>query len=379
MKQKRIYSVLLLVSFLMCVSGTAIYALPEASVINRFETGNVDIRIDEYSEVDGKKTKSEKRFENILPGQFLSNIPVITNQGSECYIRVKPVFEGTDFLSGKDLEGITDDWIWAEDGFLYYKKTLSRGEKISVFQGIRIPDDFPQEDMQEKEIKLYLQADSIQSANFQPDFSEKLPWGQVEILTSKKTDQYHIRSLAESENTEFKIEYQGNMKAMIIEGDDFFANFPALMPGDTYGDNISLENSELEEMKFYFKSEIIRHDEILRKIKLSIITDIEGQKKVVYQGPLEGTEITDSILLGQISQKEKGKFSFMLSVPEELNNDYTQLSSCVKWIFSTEEIPESVQTGDSGIFAYALIGGGISLGVMTVMSIKYKKHVAKRK
>lgn len=37
-----------LISVLLCASGTAVYAMPEASVENNFETGIVDISLHEY-------------------------------------------------------------------------------------------------------------------------------------------------------------------------------------------------------------------------------------------------------------------------------------------------------------------------------------------
>lgn len=377
MNQKRICGSLMALSFLLCVSGTAVYALPETAVVNQFETGSVDIRIREYSEQDGKRVEGEKIFEHILPGQFLSDIPVIYNEGADCYVRVKPVFEGTELLSQENLEGIASDWKWAKDGYLYYQKPLLRDTKADVFQGIRIPTDFPQGEMEGKNIRLSLHVDSIQAAHFQPDFSKDLPWGQVEIQANQRDEGHQLRSFTDTEQKEFKIDYQGNTQSMVINEDDFFSHFPYLMPGDTYADHIILENNGSGDAQFYFKNEILLLDEILKKVELLIITEIEGQTKVVYQGPLEGEEITDAILLGTIPQSKRATFSFVLSVPKELNNDYTYLKSCVKWIFSTEEIPSSVQTGDVDALALLLTSMGLSLAVATCVLLIKKDHTNK--
>lgn len=331
---------------LLCGSCAVIFAIPEVSVTNFFQTGIVDIGIKEYTINSQGERVEWNDIDGVLPGMKISKIPQITNYGADCYVRVKISFD-TETIAEDDIYGLNEGWAKSEDGYYYYKNILESGEEVDLFEGVIIPEDLPQEKMEEKQIHLKIDADAIQSTNFSPDFTSEAPWGQVQIQKCKE-EEYDISTLKAVDHAALNIEYRGDIKKLMANPDDFFTNLPYLMPGDQFSDTAILQNNSNNDIRIYFRNEIIRDDAVLEKIILTIKYVQNGDARTIYKGPLKGDGITASTYLGTIEAGKEGNFIFVLDVPAELNNDYSLLSSQVKWIFATEEIPSypTVKTGD---------------------------------
>lgn len=386
MLKRNRFIIVLAFSVMMLVSPTGqAYAKTSVDVTNNFETGIVDIGIKEYQITDGKE-ELWKDNPIVLPGDKVSKIPRVYNYGADCYVRVKIAFRETEEITEEHLFGISDKWLKADDGYYYYTEILKSGKDVDVFQGLRIPEEISEE-MSGKSFYLDISLDAIQSKNFTPDFKSASPWGSIEIMKCEKEGQYDISTFKKSDNQSFKIEYRGDTGKLVKNKDDFFMNFPYLMPGDKYSDRIEIENSDKrKDVKLYFRSEAKDDSELLDKIMLRITTDINGEQKEVYYGSLRAAQLSEDILLGVIKKNSKGVFYFEIEVPAELNNKYTILDSYVKWIFSTEPIKENkqdaiinpitgkpVQTGDTGMpLAYASLMAASTVILMTI----YKKRRA---
>lgn len=368
-------------SVLAGVGGIAAYAAPEAAVENHFETGIVDISLQEYMKNEAGEEKEWSPQEAVLPGMEISKIPRITNEGSDCFVRVKFEFEGIDMSADEDIYGM-DDAVWtkAEDGYYYYRNVLGTEESVDVFQGIRIPDDLSQEEYEGQSFQLDIDADAVQAANFTPDFEAPEPWGKVEILECTKEGEYDITTFKKENQLEFQVEYQGSAGTMTANPDDFFSNMPYLMPGDTYTDSAVMKNSGESDIRIYFRGEVPEEDnqdqsDILDRISLLIEAETQEGRSVVYDGPLRGETLGETICLGTIPAGGKGEFIYTVYMPEELNNDYSLLHGSVRWIFSTEEIVKeqvSVQTGDNENLGFGLLGCGVSLGLLT--AVRYMRQ-----
>ena len=333
MIKRKLIVILLCLSMLVCGSGL-IYGMATTSVINEFETGIVDIGLNEYQIVDGKE-EDWSDGPLIMPGDTVSKIPRIDNDGNDCYVRVKITFRDTDVLNETDLFGIDSKWVKADDGYWYYTDILPHGETVDVFAGLFIPTDFPQ-DCSGDVFYIDIDADAIQSKNFEPDFESANPWGNIEILECEKEGQYDISTFKPSDDRAFEIVYLGDVDKLVKNEDDFFVNFPYLMPGDTYSDSVVLENDSDDDITMYFHTEAIDDSELLEKIQLKITTVIDGKTVVVYEGPLQAEDLQSDIALGVIPAGDSGEFKFEINVPAELNNKYTIMSSEVKWVFYTE-------------------------------------------
>lgn len=370
---------------LMLFCGGIVYAMTSVGVVNFFQTGMIDINLTEYQK-NGSREELWVDNPEVLPGSIVSKIPRIHNAGSDCYVRVKLAFRENDELSEENLFGIGDDWLKSDDGYYYYTKVLAHDENVDIFQGLKIPEDFSQENEGTK-FYIDIQVDAIQSKNFTPRFDMAAPWGDIEILACKKEGQYEVSSFKQSDTQTFRITYEGDSKELLKNSDDFFANIPALMPGDQYSDSVEIVNNGSEEIKLYFRSEALDTSELPDKILLKITTTIDGREKVFYSGNLRATQLSEDVILGILPEGSKGTFDFEIEVPAELNNEYSVLNSYVKWIFSTEPIKEEsvstktanrytgkVRTGDSANAGFYICLLGISLGVISVIGFKRLKR-----
>lgn len=366
------FMALLGISGVLFFGGVA-YALTSVEVVNNFETGIVDISLSEYSIVNGEETEW---VDNpvIMPADKISKIPRISNQGNECYVRAKLTFRGIPEISESNLYGIGENWFKADDGYYYYREVLGEGDAVDLFKGVNIPEDLPQE-YEGRSFNIDIEADAVQSKNFTPSFNSPAPWGNVEILKCEKEGKYDINYFKKPDNNGFEIVYQSDSGKLIKNSDDFFKNFPYMMPGDTYSDEVSIENSSSNSIKLYFRSEAEDESELLDKVLLTISTEIEGKREVVYEGNLRAVELSKDVILGEIGSNGTGKFKFEISVPAELNNKYSFENSYVKWVFSTEPIKNtkpsgtgrSAKTGDSFKLGLCLSMIGLSVGVMAII------------
>lgn len=365
----------MLVCASMLFSGTGVAALAKTSVsvTNPFQTGIVDIHISEY-QTDGITETLWEDNPTILPGDTISKIPRIYNDGNDAWIRAKVTFRDIEEIGENNLGGISDDWIRAADGYYYYTKIVKSGESVDLFKTVNIPSDFSQ-DYELSKFYIDINADSVQSKNFKPAFDSSSPWGNLSIQLNKKNN-YDLSELDQGNNKNLEISYQGKSKKLFKNEDDFFTNFTYFMPGDEYSDVAELVNNSNTDIDLYFRNEIVDDSPLLDKIQLQITKEINHEQVVIYQGNLKAETICDDDLLGTIKANSSGKFRFKIFVPPELDNDYTWLKSKVKWIFSTEPIKSSkvagrVQTGDYDI-GIILLAIGILLGVSAY--IYYKKE-----
>lgn len=362
MIKRKLFIMIIGLSLLISFCGL-IYGLVSVDVLNYFETGIVDISLEEYKKEGDTEVKWEDN-QLVFPGAIVSKIPRITNKGSDCYIRAKITFTGSDKIKDTMLLGVDGKWLKADDGYYYYAEALPHGEQIDLFQGLKIPEDLALE-TQGQLFYVDIDVDAIQSKNFVPDFNSAAPWGSVEIVKCEKSGLFDVNSFKQSDTKSFRIVYQGDAKKLVKNSDDFFANFPYLMPGDVYSDSAEIVNSAASDLKLYFRSEANDSSALLDKIKLKITTVIDGKEKVFYEGNLRAAALSESTVLDTIPGNKKGVFHFEITVPPELNNQYSLSSSYVKWIFSTEPIQNTdvPKTGDesnimlwSSMFIISLAG-----------------------
>ena len=195
MKQ-RIKSILCVVCLAAVMhNGAAIYAESHIYVNNHFASDGVQIQIKEYC-LDGEKEVSWQGAPAVLPGMKVSKIPRIINYGVECYVRVQLSFEGTKqkTLLETGIYGMDQLWIKGADGYFYYKKTLSPREKVDLFEGIYIPEEFSEKEAGHT-FSLRIRAEAIQKESIQPDYSQSSPWGLIKIGGSVHESSYDLALL----------------------------------------------------------------------------------------------------------------------------------------------------------------------------------------
>ena len=369
MVKRKLLIFLLGLVVIFCSCGL-IYGMISVAVTNPFVTGIVDISLAEYQQ-DGNEEVLWEDNPTILPGDIISKIPRIYNDGNDCYIRAKITFREIDELNESHLLGISEDWVKADDGYYYYTKILPHGEDVDIFEGLAIPTDFSQDNQGEK-FYIDIDVDAIQSDNFSPKFDMAQPWGDVEVLACGKEGKYEITALEPSDTQSFQIVYQGDTEELISNSDNFFANIPFLMPGDVYSESVSLANESDEEIVMHFRSVALDDSELLEKISLKITAVVDGETTFSYEGNLKAAPLAEDTILAKIPGGSDAEFNFEISVPAELNNKYSITASAVQWIFATD-VTETPKTGDT--MHLPLYAGGmiISLAGLSVVLLTGKR------
>lgn len=365
MKQKNGLWMLAVGIFILFLSIAGIYARSTTSVTNEVETGIVKIDLKEYQRNDDGSLDVWEDNPMIMPGADISKIPVITNLGANCFVRIRLDFEEMAGLTADCLKGMNEELVYHEDGYYYIHREIKEGEELTLFDGLRIPEDFSQEN-EEKELKLFIQADAIQARNVAADFTSDVPWGIVTIEEQEVERGLSVRSVNVSDA--MILDYQAEAKSLMINADDLFASFDTLLPGDVHQEVVELCNSGARKMKLYFASRTEDESELIEKIRLQIKVCVGDQVTFQYDGPLKGDELKKEVLLGEIPAGEEGIMEFSLTVPAELANDYSQQRSAVTWIFSTEEIPEyaAPYTGDDFPVGGIILAMGAALGGVVI-------------
>ena len=318
------------------ISVTYGYFSDIVSVTNHISTGDVNIRLQEYQQKNGK----EILYSNpklVMPGDIVSKIPRISNLAEPCWIRAKISYENDrkelESLSDGDILGISEQWV-KQGEYFYYTRILEQGEAATLFRAVKIPDDWTEKHSSQK-LHINIQADAIQAANFQPDFRAMSPWGNQEIELCVHEE--NGRTLEEKKKVKLSVEFNGNAHKLIAVPDDFFANIQRAMPGDSFQDSVEISNTTDKPAELFFHTGIVcqREDRMDLLKKLSLTIAMNG--KSIYSGNLLAEELKSEVSLGIFQSGEEGTMEFTVSVPKELKNAYALRDGAVKWYFTVYE------------------------------------------
>ena len=136
----------ILAVFLMLFCMNADFALAAASDFEDLNgtarSGKVKISVESYQEKDGALVETPELV-RIKAGDKTSYVPVITNLGSECSLRLR-VYAKTknqDINILKYCYGWEDNWI-KKDGWFYYRKPFEKNESVEICKGFYFPDEW---------------------------------------------------------------------------------------------------------------------------------------------------------------------------------------------------------------------------------------------
>lgn len=350
-----------LLAFSAVIPAQAASFSDHTSVTNNGRIGAVDISLEESFPDD---------MTTIVPGQSVALESRVHNNGKSAWIRVKieyPVLSG-EVLSNPDQSDLTplDDHLitfandnWTKIGDYYYlTEALDTDEEMAFTSGITFPSDWDNS-MIDSQFGIDFTAEAVQEAHFTPDFNSDDPWHGV-VIEAFDASNYQPRT---SGDDQFQIVYKNGSEGLVHVGDDFFANWSDLVPGDTVTGTAEISNEMNIPIKLYFEMEASGDEDLLKAISLTI----KNGDTVVYNGDLS-VGISPAELLKQYEPGDSTNFTYELSVPAELNNDYAVSDFQTKWIFSAEEIPqeepEIVKTGQViGIGIFLAAGIGILAGI----------------
>ena len=346
----------------MTISG--IYALNKQETSGKINTSEVDIEIQNYRLNDNNEEVECEETTIVSPGDIVSIIPKVSNNGIDCYLRFKAFYidNNTDFSNY--VTGLTSDFNKYGD-YYYYKGILKTSEVLKLFDTIKIPNDVETITTNGK-IKLEITVEAIQDKNFNPDYTLDDPW-KGEEPTETINEQYDI----DDENSNIYVTCENDIEKDILVSSDFFEDAKNLLPGDEFIDTIEINNTDKKEVEYFLRLDTDKNSdiesELLKQIKL-IITNEEGQE--IYNGSLY---IKDKISLGKYKKGEKDKLYFNVIVPTKLDNRFENLNPKISLIFSAEYDSKNPGTGDYIDLATTIFLLS-SIGFITIKVIYYKER-----
>ncbi len=350
----------------MTISG--IFALKEQETNGAIHTNAVDIKINNYTiDENGQEVDYGNEPKIVVPGDVISLIPKVSNQGMDCYLRIKVFYidENTNFENY--VTNFLGDFTKQGD-YYYYNKTFKSGENLKIFDTIKIPDDID-DIFTNGYIKLTITAEAVQSKNFKPDYELEDPWNGVEP-TETTNETYDI----DNKNSKIYVKYEDNTDTNINISNDFFEKASSLVPGDVITSTIEIDNKDKNNANFFLhfdKSNNSQEEiELLDQITL-IITNKDG--KEIYNGKLS---TNDKIFLGKYNKGDKDSLQFKIIVPADLDNKYENINPKLSLVFSAEYEKNNPKTGDTIYLATAifLISSVCFIAVIVLYCKERKKN-----
>lgn len=309
-KKLKIFGTLFSVVLIAFASAINVSAKTETVIDNVFQMDGVDILL-----------KSDKTINSsLLPGQYVSHVQSVVNNGADCYLRAKLECDMPDVIDNVDM---CNGWELYADGYYYHKSVAESESQIDIYNGFTVSTDVSN-DLQNRDLTLSVNVDAIQSANFSPDWNSKSPWGAVNILACRNAGKYGITAVKSV--SPFTITYSENAEKLVTNSSNFFSNFGNVLPGDVYKDSIEFVNNSNHEVVIDFKQNK-SDNSLLNNIGLKISID----NKSVFTGTL-GSAIEFSIL--KIPANSSQTIDFEVSVPNDLNSEFAFEDNMVKWYFS---------------------------------------------
>ena len=311
----------------MCISG--IYSL--ADEINNTESGistsAVDIELNEYNQSNEPFSEDGKV---VMPGEVISLIPRVHNLGIECYLRAKIEYSIEDtYLSEWDyIEGNYTSWQY-DNGYYYYDSVFGIDESVDLFNQLTIPSML-HEQTNNQTVKVHIVVEAIQERNFDGN------WDNVEIQESVD------RSYDIHYNGESSIIYEDDTSNHVQVDDGFFDQLGNMLPGDSISENIEILNRSKNKNEYFLTIDYddLTDEEIklLQHIKL-IVRNRNGE--TIVDSDLSDT---DKHSLGIFDANEGDQFTIELTLPIDVDNEFSKLFTKVMWRFSYDVISYHEET-----------------------------------
>ena len=320
----------------MSISG--IYALTN-EVINNTEstvsTSFVDIEIKEYN---GDNTVFTDDGKHVMPGEDISLVPRINNLGIDCYIRAKISYtiNGREYDELEFINGNYQSWT-KSNGYYYYNGILAKSSSVDLFNNVHIPDSL--NDQNSATIIVNIIVEAIQAKNFDGEISS---WNGVNVI--KAVDRsYNVDPSGDS-----TVIYENEAEKYIRISDNFFGNLGNLLPGDSVSETVTIHNNGRNKINYYVSLE---HDELTEEEK-NLLNNINLIIKKENGTILSESKLysLNKTLLGTYNLNDTENIIFEVSLPKELDNEFSKILAKVRWKFSVDlidynENPINPETG----------------------------------
>ena len=309
---------------LMIVSG--VYAVVNQDLGEVLSTSTVDIAVDTYNLNSANEAVEHPDSQAVMPGNVLTFIPKIFNKGIDCYLRVKVNYINDDIDFKDYVSDFSSDFTKYGD-YYYYDDVFSSGAVIDLFKQLKIPNNA--EDLAvNNSLRIEIIAEAIQAKNFEPDYNQLEPWGNVEPTKNIR----NIQDIVVDDESNLVIKYENDTDDDITVSDGFLDNTKKVVPGDRFAENIDIENKSNDKAKYYMDV-IVNNDEDTVKLLSQIDVIIKDGGQELFNGKMIDIK---KVLLADLSKGGKANIQFDVYVPIELANEYTIMVPDFTIIFSAE-------------------------------------------
>ncbi|MGN0694266.1 MAG: hypothetical protein ACI4LK_05125 [Lentihominibacter sp.] len=322
------------------------FAVTTSSGEKKFRTGGVSITLDVFTESPSGIESAAPKSRVLNSTDNISYIPRITNHGEDSYVRIK--FLAGDMNISHLCRNLGEKWILKGD-YLYRTEAVSKNETAEVCRELELSDEL------EKILSFEVEAraDCIQAANFKPDFSSDMPWGNVAVQSSMIDENYSIYRVAPSEREGIRLVFEGDAEKLAVNRDTFLAGFGELMPGDSIDDSLVFSGKGRGDV--YFRAEGEKNS-LTEKMMLTITA--EGRE--YYSGPVYGDRISEYSRILRLDGENRS-IGFRISVPEELDDDYQRIIGETTFFFKViGEEENQPATGDISILLPVIVAAALS-------------------
>ena len=106
---------------------------------------------------------------------------------------------------------------------------------------------------------------------------------------------------------------------------------------------------------------------------------IETGGKNIYEGPLNSRTLDSYISLCSLEMKETQEVTFTLTVPKELDNQYTLNNCKVRWVFTVGDGPEIVDAAKTGdalfeeVILFLIMGMGAAGCIFGILFLRISR------
>ena len=352
----------------MTISG--IYALTEQGVNGALSTSTVDVEVKTYTK-QGENNEIEYADDKVVfPGDTVDFIPKIFNQGTDCYLRMKINYIN-DTINFEDyVTGFSTKFTKHGD-YYYYDDTFNAKDTVKIFDKITIPAEAEDLAVNEK-LRIEIVVEALQVKNFTPDYNEEDPWKGVEPTQNVR----NAYSVDIDDDSKLIIRYENGTENDVDVPSDFLERTRKLLPGDSFVEDIQINNKDKKNAKYYMRIDIAENDEDTRKLLSQIDLIIRSGDEIIYKGKFLDV---DKALLASLDKGGKKNIQFEVSAPIELSNEYTNIvpkfSITFFAEFEAEKIKKKKKTGDDITISFlTFLLSSIGLVIIIILGARERKR-----
>lgn len=352
----------------MTISG--IYALTEQGVNGALSTSTIDVEVKTYTK-QGENNEIEYADDKVVfPGDTVDFIPQIFNQGTDCYLRMKINYIN-DTINFEDYVTGFSTQFTKHGEYYYYDDTFNAKDTVKIFDKITIPAEAEDLAVNEK-LRIEIVVEALQVKNFTPDYSLEDPWKGVEP-TQNVRNEYSVDI---DDDSKLIIRYENGTENDVDVPNDFLERTRRLLPGDSFVEDIQINNKDKKNAKYYMRIDIAENDEDTRKLLSQIDLIIRSGDEIIYKGKFLDV---NKVLLASLDKGGKKNLQFEVSAPIELSNEYTNIvpkfSITFFAEFEAEKIPLNPKTGDDITISFlTFLLSSIGLVIIIILGARERKR-----